>query len=288
MLYSMTGFARAQSQGDWGGAICELRSINHRYLEISVYLPEMLQVLEGAVRDCLKQQIKRGKVECKIRYQPSEVLQTDMVVHTALVKQLAQASEVVSEFCMNLAPASTIDILRWPGVLKTTEMDTADIQVEMVALIEKAVQDLLAARAREGQELKELFLQRVHAMQLEVAKVKQRAPDVIRAQREQLLQRFVDAQVTLDANRLEQEMVLFAQKIDVMEELERLETHLREIQRVLKQGGVVGRRLDFLMQELNREANTLGSKAVVTDAIHAAVELKVLIEQMREQVQNIE
>ena len=288
MIYSMTGFARAHSQGAWGSAICEIRSINHRYLEMSVYLPEALQALETAVRDCLKQGVKRGKVECRVRYQPSELSQTDLLVNTDLVKQLANASETVSTLCINLAPASTTDILHWPGVLKMAEADVGGIQTEIVALAEKALHDLLAARGREGEELKELFLQRLTAMQAEVVKVRQRAPEIIKEQRDQLKQRFADAQVNLDPVRLEQEMVMFAQKIDVMEEIERLETHIREIQRVLKQGGVVGRRLDFLMQELNREANTLGSKAVTTDATHAAVELKVLIEQMREQVQNIE
>lgn len=288
MIYSMTGFARVQSQGSWGSVVCEIRSINHRYLEMSVYLPETLLALEIPIRDCLKQGVKRGKVECKLRYQSADALQTGMLVNAELVKQLSVVSETVAALCINLSPATTTDILRWPGVLKVAETDVSSIQPEILSLVEKALHDLLAARAREGEELKKLFLHRLNAMLVEVAKVRKRAPEIIQEQRAQLSQRFADAAVTLDPTRLEQEMVMFAQKIDVMEEVERLETHIREIQRVLKQGGAVGRRLDFLMQELNREANTLGSKAVTTDATHAAVELKVLIEQMREQVQNIE
>jgi len=288
MIHSMTGFARAQSAGDWGSATFEMRTTNHRYVEMSIHLPDMLHGLEMPIRDRIKHDVKRGKVECHIRYQASESAGSLMEINTSLTKQLVKASETVAAILRNPAPMQAMEILRWPGVLQITEIDFEKLETEILNLLEKVLSDLVAARAREGNDLKELFLQRLDAMKLELAKVRKHIPEILADQRQRLIKRFTDAQIELNPDRLEQEIVMYAQKIDVMEEIERTETHINEIRRVLKQGGLMGRRLDFLMQELNREANTLGSKSVDPATTHAAVELKVLIEQMREQVQNIE
>jgi uncharacterized protein (TIGR00255 family) len=288
MIQSMTAFARVQAEGQWGSAVCELRSINHRYLEIMVRLPDNLHELEMAMRECLREQIKRGKVECYIRYQPGNTTGSEITINTHLAQQLCQANEAVAQLLRNPAPINPVEILKWPGILQIAEIDLEAIEDELEKLLKKAVQELIAARAREGEELKQLFLQRLEAMKTEIAKVRQRMPEILKLQRERLSKRFADLKLDIDNVRLEQEMVLFVQRTDVAEELDRLDTHISEVRRVLKQGGVVGRRLDFLMQELNREANTLGSKSVDTDSTRASVELKVLIEQMREQVQNLE
>lgn len=287
-ISSMTGFARAQGQGNWGSVICELRSINHRYLELSVHLPDTLRPIENALREQIRAHIKRGKVECYIRYQHHDAKNTEMNVNLDLAKQLCKLNDTIAESLNNKAITNTMDIVRWPGVLQIEELDLEHIQDELIKVMEKALADLLAARAREGSELKKIFVDRLSAMEEELVKVKSHLPEIMGLQREKLSNRFLDAKLELDANRLEQEMVMIAQRIDVAEEIERLTTHITETHRVLKQGGAVGRRLDFLMQELHREANTLGAKSVNIETSRVSVELKVLIEQMREQVQNIE
>jgi uncharacterized protein (TIGR00255 family) len=287
-IHSMTGFARAQVQGDWGLLVCELRSINHRYLEVSVHLPEALRELENAVREQIRHHVKRGKIECYVRYQPSEMEGDRMSINTHFAQQLCRANQTIADLLKSSVVMNTMDILRWPGVLEIPELDLETLEDEMVNLLEKGLTDLVEMRAREGNELKELFIQRLDAMHAEVTKVKVFLPQMMAAQREKLIARFADAKLELDPGRVEQEIVLFAQRIDIAEELDRLITHITETRRILKQGGVAGRRLDFLMQELHREANTLGSKSVGIETTHASVELKVLIEQMREQVQNVE
>lgn len=288
MIQSMTAFARMQGQGKWGSAVCELRSINHRYLEMSVRLPETLHELEVSMRERIRHHIKRGKIECHVRYIPGDVTGSEIIINTHLAQQLCRATDTVAQMLKHAAPVNTMDILHWPGILQMAEVDLEMIQDEILQILEKGLIDLVEARSREGAELKQLFLQRLESMKLELAKVREHLPAVIKSQRERLMARFTDAKLELDAARLEQEMVMFAQKTDVSEELERLDTHISEVRRVLKQGGLVGRRLDFLMQELNREANTLGAKSVDVDTTRASVELKVLIEQIREQVQNVE
>jgi uncharacterized protein (TIGR00255 family) len=288
MIQSMTAFARAQGQGPWGSAVCELRSINHRYLELTVRLPETLYALEASMRDCIRDYVKRGKIECYLRYQPGDIAGAEITINTHLAQQLCKANEAVGHFLRNPSPVHTMDILHWPGILQMAEVDVETIQDQVIILLEKALKELVAARTREGEELKQLFLQRLENMKTEVVRVRRHMPKILIEQRERLAGRFRDARVELDSGRLEQEMVLYAQKIDVSEELERIDAHVSEVRRILKQGGVVGRRLDFLMQELNREANTLGAKSTDADTCRASVELKVLIEQIREQVQNIE
>ncbi len=289
MIYSMTAYARAEQLGEWGSLICEMRSINHRYLEVGLHMPEVLRALEMPVRETIRQLVKRGKLDCSFRYQLNPAAGSTLLnINAELLQALCKASEEAAQFLKNPAPVHIPDILRFPGVLEAKEIDLSQLQGEVISLLKKTVADLLSARAREGEELKQLFIQRLDLMQAELAKVRVKLPSIMLEQREKLLKRFADAGIDLDPSRLEQEMVMYAQKIDVAEELDRTDTHIHEVRRVLKEGGQVGRRLDFLLQELNREANTLGSKSTDPVLTHAAVELKVLIEQIREQVQNIE
>ena len=288
MIYSMTAFARVESQSVAGNLVCEMRSINHRFLEISLHLPEMLRVFEMPIREYVRQFIKRGKIECSIRYQPSSETRTLFSVNIHLAEELCHASEKIAALLKQSTPTSPTDILRYPGVLETKEQDLEKLESELFKLVKSVLKELVEAREREGNELKQLFLQRMDMMQTELAKVRKQLPHILNEQRDRLLKRFTDAKIELDAARLEQEMVMFAQKIDVAEEIDRIATHIQEVRRIMKEGGAVGRRFDFLLQELNREANTLGSKSVDTVTTHAAIEMKVLIEQMREQVQNVE
>lgn len=288
MIQSMTAFARAQSQGSWGSVVCEIRTINHRYLELIVRVPETLHELEISMRECLRGMIKRGKVECILRYQPSDADGAQIIINSRLVKQLCEANEKITQMLKSQSVVNTMDILHWPGILQIAELDLETIEDEVLKLLKTCLKELIAARQREGEELRTLFFQRLDSMKEELSKVKQRMPMVLAQQRERLINRFRDAKIELDSNRLEQEIVLFVQKIDISEEMERIDAHISEVRRILKQGGVAGRRLDFLMQELNREANTLGAKSVDVDITRVSVELKVLIEQMREQVQNVE
>lgn len=288
MIQSMTAFARNQNQGPWGTITCELRSINHRYLEMSMRMPEVLHGLEALMRERIRHHVKRGKVECFLRYQPHDGNSLDITINKEIIEKLCQANHTIADMLKNPAPINTMDILRWPGVLQMAEINLELIQEEVLVVLEKTLHELVEARCREGQQLAQMFVQRLDGMLVEVEKVRRRLPTILQEQKDRLILRFSDASVQLDSGRLEQEMVMFAQKIDVSEEIERLETHIDEVKRVLKQGGAMGRRLDFLMQELNREANTLGAKSVDSDTTRASVELKVLIEQIREQVQNIE
>lgn len=288
MIQSMTAFARAQGQGEWGSAVCELRSVNHRYLELIVRLPENLHELEAPMRECIRDHVKRGKIECHIRYQPGDKSGSDITINTQLASKLCKAAENVGQLLRNPQPINPMDVLHWPGILQMAEMDLEMVEDKIIFLLEKSLKDLIDARLREGAELKQLFLQRLEKMKIEIAKLREHMPHILTTQRERLIARFSEASIELDSGRLEQEIVMFSQKIDVSEELDRIDTHISEVRHVLKQGGVVGRRLDFLMQELHREANTLGAKSVDVDTTHASVELKVLIEQLREQVQNVE
>lgn len=288
MIHSMTAFARTQVQGKWGTLTCEIRSINHRYLEIGLHMPDVLRVLEMPIRELIRKHLKRGKIECNVRYQPGQDVDALVSVNAKLAKELCQAVEQVAGLLDNAAPVQPADILRFPGVLETSEADTSMLHSEAKTLVENTLKDLVAARMREGDDLNQLFIGRMELMGTELSKVRERLPQVLQESKEKLVKRFTEASVELDPGRLEQEMVMFAHKVDVAEEIERTETHINEVRRILKAGGLVGRRLDFLMQELNREANTLGSKSADPILTHAAVEMKVLIEQIREQVQNIE
>ncbi|HVE44597.1 MAG TPA: YicC/YloC family endoribonuclease [Gammaproteobacteria bacterium] len=287
MIVSMTAFARTQTES--GELVCEIRSINHRYLEMSAHLPDGLRAFEMPLREVVRSHVKRGKVDFSIRYQRAQQAeQTSFVLNTALAKNLCEASDRIKKYLPESAPVNPADILAMPGVLIMKEMDVEALKDQVLAVMTLAVKELMLARAREGNELKALFLQRADGMRQLLLKVQAQLPKVIADQQERLMKRFKEAAIELDPQRLEQEMLFFIQKIDITEEIERIQTHLDELARILKEGGLVGRRLDFLSQELNREANTLGSKSVDPEIIHAAVEMKVLIEQLKEQVQNVE
>jgi uncharacterized protein (TIGR00255 family) len=287
MVHSMTAFARAERAGIQGTLSWELRSVNHRYLEPHLRLPESFRDLEGAVREALRQGLSRGKVECTLRF-TEETAGKPLQVDRERASQLVAAAEIVASLIQQPAALNPLEVLAWPGVLVADATDPQALSNEAMALFTTALEELKAGRAREGEELAKLLDERLAAIKSEVTTLRTLVPQMLATQRQKVLDRFTDMKAELDPQRLEQEMVLLAQKSDVAEELDRLSTHVTEVRRVLKTGGQAGRRLDFLMQELNREANTLGSKAFDPRSTQAAVNLKVLIEQMREQVQNIE
>jgi len=287
MIHSMTAFARAE-QAEAGGTLSwELRSVNHRYLEPHLRLPEAFRDLEGAVREALRNGLSRGKVECTLRFSEDssgKALQVDLQRAT----QLVLAAESVAALIKQPAPLNPLEVLGWPGVLVADAADPQALNQAALKLFGQALEELRQGRLREGAELSRLLSERLDSITQEVAALRLLVPQMLASQRQKIISRCAEMQAELDPQRLEQELVLLAQKSDVAEELDRLETHVAEVRRVLKSGGAAGRRLDFLMQELNREANTLGSKAFDPRSTQAAVNLKVLIEQMREQVQNIE
>ncbi|MCO1669603.1 YicC family protein [Pseudomonas aeruginosa] len=279
MVHSMTAFARVEQAGTHGTLSWELRSVNHRYLEPHLRLPDAFRDLEGAVREALRQGLSRGKVECTLRF-AEETAGKSLQVDQERARQLVAAAEGVAALIRQPAPLDPLAVLAWPG---PQALNAAALEA-----FGQALEQLKAGRSREGQELAKLLTERLDAMLVEVGNLRELVPTMLANQRQKILDRFAELKAELDPQRLEQELVLLAQKSDVAEELDRLATHVGEVRRVLKAGGAAGRRLDFLMQELNREANTLGSKAFDPRSTQAAVNLKVLIEQMREQVQNIE
>lgn len=288
MTSSMTAFARQQIEGDGGTLTWELRSVNHRYLEISLRLPENLRGLENAARERLRKRLRRGKVECQLRFHPGSASKRDLQLDEDMVRNVQAALQRIAELTERQADARAMDILRWPGVVQEQEEDSDTLHGQALALLAAALDDLVAHRDREGAALKAMLETRIESIRGIVAAVRDKLPDILKAQRQALAGRLEEFKAELDPSRLEQEVTLLAQKADVAEELDRLDAHLDECNRVLGTRDAVGRRLDFLMQELNREANTLSSKSIVAETTLDAVELKVLIEQMREQIQNIE
>ncbi|RYY73828.1 MAG: YicC family protein [Gammaproteobacteria bacterium] len=289
MPRSMTGFARREAKLSWGTAVWEIRSVNHRYLEPSFRLPEDFREIEPHLRDAMRKSLQRGKVEASLSIQWEHEAEAELGINLSRVSQLAKAATQINDLLGKAAaPLSALEILKWPGVMQKQELDREAMQSAVLKVFDEALLGLIEHRSREGAELEQLILQRLDAVSAQVVKVRARMPEILAAQREKLQTKLAALQIDLDPERLEQEIVLLAQKADVDEELDRLDTHVIEVKRSLKQTDSLGRRLDFLMQELNREANTLSSKSIVSDTTQAAVELKVLIEQMREQVQNIE
>jgi uncharacterized protein (TIGR00255 family) len=287
MVHSMTAFARSERAGAYGTLSWELRSVNHRYLEPHLRLPDSFRDLEGPVREALRQGLSRGKVECTLRFTEAGSGQT-LQVDRERAAQLITAAEEVAALIRQPAPINPLEVLAWPGVLVGDAADPQALNAAALELFGEALAQLREGRAREGAELARLLEERLDAIRAEVATLREQVPQMLGLQRQKILDRFAELKLEADSQRLEQELVMLAQKSDVAEELDRLNTHVGEVRRVLKSGGAAGRRLDFLMQELNREANTLGSKAYDPRSTQAAVNLKVLIEQMREQVQNIE
>lgn len=287
MIHSMTAFARVEAQLEQATLIWELKSVNHRYLEVSPRLPDTFRDLEGPLREQCRRQLGRGKVEVGLRYQLKGG-DTTLTLNEDLVRQLSEAARRVGDIMLHPAPVAVTDILRFPGVLQGGDVDLSSLGKAALTLLDEGLAALVQARAREGAVLANLINERLDAVLVQVERVRQALPGILESLRERLRKRVEEVIASPDPQRLEQEIVILAQRMDVAEELDRLCAHVAEVRRSLKDGGQVGRRLDFLMQELNREANTLGSKSIDTDTTQAAVELKVLIEQMREQVQNIE
>ena len=287
MIYSMTAFARLEIKKDWGDAVWEMRSVNQRYLENYFRLPEQFRGLENTLREKLRQNLTRGKIECALRIESKKSANAVLNLNKELADQVIQSlrwlKAQAGEGEINLT-----EVLRYPGVVEAQEEDLDVISQDLLLAFDELLRDFIAMRGREGEKLQGIIQQRLDAIAIEADKVRAQMPAVLQWQRERLLQRFEEAQINLDPQRVEQEMILLAQRVDVAEELDRLQMHVKETANILKKGGAVGRKLDFMMQELNRESNTLASKSINADITASAVELKVLIEQMREQIQNLE
>jgi uncharacterized protein (TIGR00255 family) len=288
VIASMTGFATAAAELPGCSLSVELRSVNHRYLDVQLRLPDELRSLDGTLRDLLTSELKRGKVDCRITLNHAVPGATMLAVNAERVAQLRDAAREVLRHAPDSAPLTVADILRWPSVLAEPSVAPEELAERAVDLARRSLVELTASRLREGAKLKAMLEERCRGIEAQVERVAPRIPAIHAAYVEKLGARLKEAGLDPDTERLKQELALFATKIDVAEELSRLSTHVTEVRRVLAAGGSSGKRLDFLMQELNREANTLGSKSVDVELSQAALEIKVLIEQMREQVQNIE
>lgn len=287
MIRSMTAYARREIKGNWGSAAWELRSVNQRYLETYIRLPEQFRSLEPVVRERIRTRLTRGKVECNLRFDLDPGAQSALQLNEQLAKQLVAAAQWV-KMQSDEGEINPLEVLRWPGVMLAEEQDLDAISTELLLALDTAIDDFIAARESEGAALKVMIEQRLDGVSAEVVKVRAHMPNILQWQRERLISKLEDAQVQLENTRLEQELVLMAQRVDVAEELDRLEAHVKETHKIMKKEEAVGRRLDFMMQEFNRESNTLASKSINSDVTTSAIELKVLIEQMREQIQNIE
>ena len=286
----MTAFARTEATLKDTTISLELRGVNHRYLDITIRLPDESRDVEHKIRAQLSNALSRGKVEVNIRIQHNAVNNSDVDIHLNmdLIEQLSKASSAITERIPNVDKVNPLDILRWPGVMQAPQLDFSELQKIVLQCIGDALNEFIATRKREGEKLALMLLERCEAMEKIRVEVDKLTPEILKVRREKIQIRLAEIDFEHDECRLEQEMALLAQKMDVTEELDRIGAHITEIRSVLSSTKPVGRRLDFLMQELNREANTLGSKSVDTQSTRASVDLKVLIEQMREQVQNIE
>ena len=285
MVASMTAFARLEDSGEWGHAVWEIRTVNHRYLDISIRLPEELRALETSVREQVSIKLKRGKVECNLRYD-SDSATGDISINAGLAEKIIHAARGLP--IEGSAPIDPLDVLRWPGVIDKNSPDLERLSNPVISLLDKALENILHNRHREGDQIEQMITKRCDLSLHQLRQIRDKVPEIIAIMRERHLARVQELGIELDNGRLEQEIALLSQKLDVAEELDRMETHINEVKRILTGTEPIGRRLDFLMQEMNREANTLGSKSAHIDTSNASIELKVLIEQMREQIQNIE
>jgi len=288
MIQSMTAFARESADLEQGTLTIELRSVNHRYLDCSFKLPNALRALEPKLREYASASLARGKVECMMRLQAQQAQTETLHIDTARLDALLAATDIIQKQLGTLAPISPLEILLFPGICTAQEAPEEQLQKEALSLFSKALENLQKNRCREGEKLATLLLDRMTLVEVEVNTTRAILPELMQRQRDRIIHRIANLEVEADQGRLEQELVYMAQKADVDEELDRLDAHMGEVRHTLKEGGPCGRRLDFLMQELNREANTLSSKSQSATTTQSAVELKVLIEQMREQIQNIE
>ena len=288
MIHSMTGYAVQTRDLGRVALHLELRSVNSRYLDLAFRINDDLRQAEPMLREAITAKLRRGKVECRFNLQSKDNAARDISINGTVLGQLKVAQAAIQAELPQAAPLSVVEVLRWPGILADDSVTFEAMQPEIAATIAVALDELIATRRREGDKLAEMIRGRIAHMRQLVATVQPRVPALVAEYQEKLATRLRDAAATLDDDRIRLEVGLFAQRVDVAEELSRLSTHLDEVERILKVGGSAGKRLDFLMQELNREANTLGSKAMAADMTAIAVELKLAIEQMREQVQNIE
>lgn len=288
MPCSMTGFARQELQQPWGTLICEIRSVNHRYLEPSLRLPENLRSAEPILREQLRQKLSRGKVEVSLFLKTEQTADTQLGINTGLAERIIELSQEIKRKIAQPSEINPLDILRWPGVIKTAELDLDTINAAATSVFACTLDALISNREREGEELALLIGQRLQSIATHVTATRTRLPEILAQHQLKLRVKLEALKIELDEERYSQEAVYIAQKSDVSEELDRLEAHLTEVRHTLQQKGPIGRRLDFLMQELNREANTLSSKSMASDTTQSAVDIKVFIEQMREQIQNIE
>ena len=287
-IHSMTAYARYELKADWGNAVWEIRSVNQRYLETFLRLPDQFRGLEPVLRERFRNAMQRGKIECGLRYEFKQNSSGKMNLNEDLAQEVIKKARWICDHVGGSMHVNALEVLQWPGVLSAEEQDLDQINQAILSAFDQALSEFLAARASEGDALNVLIQTRLDGISEQVNLVRQHLPLANQWQRDRIMTRLAEAKVELEPGRLEQEMVMLAQKSDVAEELDRLETHVAESIKILKKGGACGRRLDFMMQEFNREANTLGSKSISAEITQAAVELKVLIEQMREQIQNIE
>jgi uncharacterized protein (TIGR00255 family) len=288
MILSMTGFAAAAAELPGASLAVELRSVNHRFLDVSLRLPDELRTIEPGVRETISGALRRGKVDCRVSLNRTQASAVGLSVDEAQVRKLATAASEVAKLVPDAAPLTVNEVLRWPGVLAEPAVDPVELAARALALVDQALGELAAARQREGAKTAAVLEQCCLGIEFQVARVMPRVPAVHAAYNDKLAARLREAGLDPNEDRLKQELALFATKVDVAEELARLTAHVAEVRRVIRAGGSAGKRLDFLAQELHREANTLGSKSVDAEVSQAALELKVLIEQMREQVQNVE
>ena len=288
MIHSMTAFARESTATDQGDLTVELRSVNHRYLDCTFKLPDALRPLEQRLREFAGSAVARGKLDCFIRLQAHPLAGGELSVNTEQLNKLVTATDIVSARLPDARPPTVLEVLLFPGICAADSGSEEALQAAAEALFRKTVANLVENRRREGEKLAQLVLERLEQVELAVTATHDSLPTLLQQQHDRMVTRIAELDIDVDDNRLEQELVHLAQKADVAEELDRLRAHIGEVRHILGKGGPCGRRLDFLMQELNREANTLSSKSMATSTTQSAVELKVLIEQMREQIQNIE
>lgn len=288
MVMSMTAFARSKSSGDWGSAVWEVRSVNHRYLDLFYRLPEGFREVEMTLREIAQKTLSRGKVECQLQFSPGTKTVPQHNINETAMAQFLGAQKAVEAHLDVVTPPTISEVLKWPGILSVQEADLSEAHEAVVAGFQEALNSLKQHREREGTALTGFLKEQVQSIQEKLPIVKAAIPDIVQEERNKWLERFKSLELEHDSSRLEQEMLVYCQKIDINEEIERLETHIKEVEQVLGGTGPIGRRLDFLMQEMNREANTIASKSSATKTTHAAVDIKVLVEQMREQIQNIE
>jgi uncharacterized protein (TIGR00255 family) len=286
MIASMTAFGRSAANGEWGCATCEIKTVNHRYLEVAFRLPEELRPLENSLRKLITARLGRGKVDCMLRFEAEESSDEGLPLDLVLTTKLINAVERLP--VKNFQPINPMDILRWPGVIRKHSPDADTLAEPLLKLLNEALDAVVAGRQGEGIQIAGMILDRCEQALRHISQLRAHLPAMIDYQRNRIMTKAADLALNLDPDRLEQEMLILITKMDVAEELDRLESHLGEVKRLLNQDAQAGRRLDFLMQELNREANTLGSKACNIEVTNSSLELKVLIEQMREQIQNIE